>query len=222
MSSVNEANKKGARQKAKSLEQGKTDQDKQKQNQNQKQKPEQTTPDINTLLGSTHDTDWLAQLFPADTLTPSTTSTGKGITTALHIAVEHDHINLVQLLLAHEPQQYNVQDAQGRTALHIAAQKGSSELITKLLFMEHEARYNSFEQGMQVRPLDLQDVHGRTALLISTELGQGGIVQEFLRLGANPDIGDWLGRRPLHVATMRGDKEVVRLLLEGRANTYLD
>ncbi|KAL4938560.1 ankyrin repeat-containing domain protein [Aspergillus oleicola] len=162
--------------------------------------------------------------------------TAKGITTALHIAVEHEHGNLVQILLAHEPQQYSVQDSRGRTALHIAAQQSLRDILIKLLAMEAEMEVDGlgsdedsgFGSGpgsgsaTSTRTIDLQDADGQTALYIATERGQESMVQELLKFGANPNIGDWSGKRPLHIATLRGDKVLVQLLLEGQADTYFD
>ncbi|KAL4957404.1 ankyrin repeat-containing domain protein [Aspergillus filifer] len=153
------------------------------------------------------------------------TPVSRGITTALHIAVEHEHGNLVQMLLAHEPQQYSVQDSRGRTALHIAAQRSLRDILVKLLAMETdmemEAPGSDEDSGFgsssgsgsgsatPTRTLDLRDADGQTALYIATERGQEAMVQELLRYGANPNIGDWSGKRPLHIATLRGDKVIL-------------
>ncbi|KAL4791124.1 ankyrin repeat-containing domain protein [Aspergillus venezuelensis] len=162
------------------------------------------------------------------------TPISKGITTALHIAVEHEHGNLVQMLLAHEPQQYSVQDSRGRTALHIAAQRSLRDILVKLLAietdMEVEAQGSDGDSGFDsasnsaapTRTIDLRDADGQTALYIATERGLEAMVQELLRCGANPNIGDWAGKRPLHIATLRGDKVLVQLLLDSQADTYLD
>ena len=70
------------------------------------------------------------------------------------------------------------------------------------------------------RNIDLQDNNGQTALHIATEQGQVAIVLELLKVGANPNISDNSGKLPLQIAT-RGDTALVRILLEGGADTYL-
>ncbi|KAL4804210.1 hypothetical protein BDV18DRAFT_142721 [Aspergillus unguis] len=75
--------------------------------------------------------------------------------------------------------------------------------------METEAKLSQEEPeggpGPDTRTVDLQDINGQTALFIATEQGHGAVVQELLRVGANPDIADCMGKRPLHVATRRGE-----------------
>lgn len=116
--------------------------------------------------------------------------------TALHIAAEKGHKEVVELLLKEAGA--DIPDNNGRTALHIAAEKGYVEVVELLLN----------ESGP-----DIPDNNGKTALHIAAEKGYMEVVELLLK-GTNANIRDNNGNTALHIAAEKGYIEVVKLLLK--------
>ncbi len=90
-------------------------------------------------------------------------------------------------------------DCLGRSALHYAAMRGLSELVTVLLQKEPSLR-------------DRTDNQGRTALHWAALLGHEGVVKTLLEQGAQKDLKDEEGNTALQLAQSNGLEEVVLLL----------
>lgn len=155
--------------------------------------------------------------------------------TALHLAIEHKHVDVAQLLLPHCDTERV--DGAGNTALMLAVRARSS-LIKVLL---HDPRTN----------VSAKDNTGMTALHVMAELegllpdrdshlllqhsttnvnakddagltplhlaaGEGHSILAALLLSCqnvDVDVLDNMGRSPLHIAAYRGHLEIVKLLL---------
>jgi ankyrin repeat protein len=123
----------------------------------------------------------------------------------------------------------NLGDSDGRTALHLAAQFRSAEVVKTLL-----------EQGAGV---NLGDSDGRTALHLAAQFGSAEVMKTLLEQGADVNLKTKSGRTAasrgwtprgwtaLHfavaqclvfrIANRRGDVEVVKTLLEQGADANL-
>lgn len=124
-------------------------------------------------------------------------------------------------------------DYDGRTALHLAAAEGHVEVVAYLLSRGappsardrwgatplHDAVQNGHE-----RAADLLLKHGAKGeadpAMLCTLAGNGDTerLKRWLRYGADPSIGDYDRRTPLHLAAAEGHLDTVRVLLEHGAD----
>ncbi|GAB1312345.1 Heterokaryon incompatibility domain-containing protein [Madurella fahalii] len=121
--------------------------------------------------------------------------------TILHWSAVRRNLELVQELLKMKDTAsslMNEQDAQQRTALHLATQSGEANITTALL----EERANPFTK----------DAYGRSALMLAAAMGRVDTVKRLINLS---DLGveDASGRTALDLAAARGYSEVVVALL---------
>ncbi|CAK9064590.1 unnamed protein product [Durusdinium trenchii] len=108
-------------------------------------------------------------------------------------------VEVVQML--HSPQDPNVRDAQGGTALHSAACNGHLEVVRGLL-----------EAGSDIEATRRQD--GATALLLAAHHGHLEVVRALLEAGAELNAKASDGSTALLFAAFHGHLQVVRTLLE--------
>ena len=124
---------------------------------------------------------------------------GGEMLTAIHVATVRNHENVVRILLEHGLD-CNLLTSQGASALHYAASKGY-QAMTELL-LNHGAKVN------------VPDREGWTALHWAVEVCSLPIAQILLNHGANVKATggpDSINAR--YIATLRGDLEMMRLLL---------
>eukprot|EP00184_Porphyridium_aerugineum_P002789 CAMPEP_0184700338 /NCGR_PEP_ID=MMETSP0313-20130426/12203_1 /TAXON_ID=2792 /ORGANISM="Porphyridium aerugineum, Strain SAG 1380-2" /LENGTH=588 /DNA_ID=CAMNT_0027159951 /DNA_START=196 /DNA_END=1959 /DNA_ORIENTATION=- len=125
--------------------------------------------------------------------------------TALHLAVENSHENIVELLLnkgANINDEYNYR----ATALHIATKKNSASMVKLLL-----------NKGANVNH---ENNYGITPLYSATEYGFENIFNILVANGANVNCKNENGLTPLHRAVMSGHENIVELLLNHGARTW--
>uniref|UniRef100_A0ACD5XGV2 Uncharacterized protein n=1 Tax=Avena sativa TaxID=4498 RepID=A0ACD5XGV2_AVESA len=91
-------------------------------------------------------------------------------------------------------------DADGNTALHLAAIKGCLE----------SCRFLVEESGVDVNSVSKT---GRTPMLYAAQEGNVQIIRYLLDHGGDPAMPDERGSTPLHDVAMQGHSEAVRLLL---------
>ena len=132
------------------------------------------------------------------------TEVGNGAT-ALHAAVENGHLALASVLLSRGARQTD--SMEGATPLIIALQYHHPAIALELLRAKPTP---SIDHRV---PRD-----GSSALFVAAGAGYTEVVQELLRLGANPDLANRHGASPLSHAALRGQVQAMRLLLEAGAS----
>ncbi|MBU6409272.1 MAG: ankyrin repeat domain-containing protein [Verrucomicrobia bacterium] len=122
--------------------------------------------------------------------------------TPLAIAAGKGFQAVTEVLLANKAD-VNARDSNGQTPLMFAASAGHLEVVKLLL-----------ADGANV---NLKDTLGRTAL--NCAIGNPPeIMQALLHAGADPNTEDNQGRTPLSYASERDNSEVVKVLLDAKAN----
>jgi ankyrin repeat protein len=127
--------------------------------------------------------------------------------TILHLACLHKHIEVVRVLLS-----FNVDaeqtDNEGITALHIASELGCAPILEMLLRVVSHVHVNH------------KDLKGRAAIHKAVYQGHFECVQVLLQ-SEGIDIhlleGSY-GQTPLHVACGRGFADIVKVLIQHKAN----
>ena len=139
-----------------------------------------------------------------DALNRAVTGTGRMLVPemALQIAVQVGAFSLTSMLIGENDRDINLRDECGKTALHLAVQKGPCELMQ--VFLNAHA------------DLEIADDGGNTALLLAagcTSERESEIVKCLLDAGANADARDKRHRTSLHLAARSGTPEIVAILL---------
>ena len=124
---------------------------------------------------------------------------------AFHIAAELDAVSLTAMLVGQDDRDINLKDEFENTALHLAARRGSCQLIQVFLSAHAD--------------LEIADGDGKTALHLaagSTSARGSETVKCLFDAGANANVRDEHYRTPLLLAARSGTPETVKILL-GRA-----
>lgn len=146
---------------------------------------------------------------------------------ALILAAMYGHAECVELLMSVGASPW-VGDALGnRTALHYAASLGHAEVIRALL--EKPPRTGPIPEDLippnkpDTKLIDLQNLSGFTALHYAVWAGEMEALRALISFDATLTVKsgtmgvDWItcdpGATPLHLAAMKGDMELCRLLL---------
>ncbi|KAK3858889.1 hypothetical protein Pcinc_034947, partial [Petrolisthes cinctipes] len=119
---------------------------------------------------------------------------------ALHLAAEHGFKLVCNALLTHKAF-VNARSMSGLTALHLAASKGYTELVSSLITQAHA----------QKEALTLTK---QTPLHLAAQEGQLEVCDTLLQLGADTNATNDAGQKPVHVAAMNNNSEVVKLFLK--------
>ncbi len=120
----------------------------------------------------------------------------------IHKAAYKGDLKKVKEIIDRDPNEINVQDAQGFTPLHLASGKGHIEIVEFLL--NHGADIES------------EIFNGDTPLLVAARYarhGQYETIKTLLEHGAKVNHKDKHGRAALHDAAMYSGKEVINLLI---------
>ena len=123
--------------------------------------------------------------------------------TALYLASEFRHIDIVKILLEHNAS-VDKPMRDGRTPLYIASQKGHVDVVQILL-----------EQDASV---DQANNDGETPLFIASEEEHVDVVKILLEHNASVDQANNDGDTPLFIASQKGHADIVRILLEHNAS----
>jgi len=120
----------------------------------------------------------------------------------IHKAAYKGDLKKVKEIIDRDPNQINVQDAQGFTPLHLASGKGHIEIVEFLL--NHGA------------DIELEIFNGETPLMLAAQYaryGQYETIKTLLEHGAKVNHKDQHGRTALHDAAMYSGKEIMNLLI---------
>ena len=131
----------------------------------------------------------------------------------------------------------NIQDNDGRTALHKAAEYNKPEAIRALLkagadldIQDNDGRTALHEAALQKNPeptralvkagaaFDIQDNDGRTALHRAAEFNRSAVIHALAEAGANLNVQDNEGKTALHRAAIFDLPKVIHALAEEGAN----
>lgn len=129
--------------------------------------------------------------------------------TALHLAVQFDRYDLLELILDHyaDPNIKTYETQQ--TPLHEAVIKNKQPAI-EILCADEDIN------------LDQQDFDDATALHLAINSRYTDAAATILGSGANPNIRKNNGQTSLHIAVLKNDIELVRLLLTAKADPTIE
>lgn len=114
----------------------------------------------------------------------------------------------VKGMLSTDPSLIEVETWGGETPLHIAARRGSPELVSLLL-----------EKGANVNAQDSSSV---TPLHLAARTGNLAVAEELIKHRADVNArGYRQDETPLHIAASRGRVDIVKILLGSGADPYL-
>jgi len=124
----------------------------------------------------------------------------------LHAAAGSGSVTVIDGLLQNAAHIVELADAEGMTALHVAAACGQALAIEKLC--SHGAH------------LEARDMKGRTPSMWAAASGQSEALQQCLANGATLSAVDTVGDSALHMASRRGSVACVKGLLEAGSSPY--
>lgn len=132
-----------------------------------------------------------------------------------HQAARDGDVKRVKELLA-EGAIPDVQDENGKTPLHVAAERGHENVVNLLLFSHQLPR--SFPTDKQPKPANpnIKDNDGKIPLHCAAAGGHNQIVVLLLSRSVDSNVQDNYGSTPLHYAVEGGHMEVIVYLLEER------
>ena len=143
---------------------------------------------------------------------------------ALHLAVENGHGDVVKVLLQGQNSCINKRRAGGATPLFLAVEKGDVAIVQLLLATKNRSTtgLNPDEVQACIVDTEIANHRGRTPLHKAAELGRLEIAKLLVSAGANVNSGTDSKQKltPLHLAARSGKRgaEVLTLLLSKGAN----
>ena len=122
--------------------------------------------------------------------------------TPLHIAAEHGHLEVVNVLMEKDNIKLNLIDDESQTPLHLAVQRGNLEIVKVLIERD----------GIG---LNLRDYMHKTPLHLAAECGFLEIVKVLIEKdGVELNLKDNRGQTPLHLAARESRSEMIKILVE--------
>ena len=129
------------------------------------------------------------------------TATNEFGATAMHEAVDGNHVEVVQVLVERHINP-NVQDDRGNTPLMLAARSGHVEVIRALM------------EGPLAVEKEIQNNAGQTALTWAVVNGHIKVVRLLMSLGSDPMTLDADGRGILAITASTGQADLMKPMLE--------
>lgn len=124
---------------------------------------------------------------------------------ALHLATQLNDLETVDILLKHKANPRRYDDYNGTTPLHIACERGYSQIVEKLL----DSGADSNENERTFPPI-----------IYAVLYKHPECVKVLLNHGAKTNVTDARGNTALHIAVTNKDVEIVKMLLEYDADPY--
>ncbi|XP_067675003.1 uncharacterized protein [Haliotis asinina] len=146
----------------------------------------------------------------------------------LHLACLKKSPEMVELLLEKNAD-VNVTDSCGWTPLHYISWVGNRKIIDILIKFKADVNAQCKESSLKPKsPLKLKsgkkpnETEGMTALHLACHQGHVGVVKKLMDVdNIDINISDVFGKSALYIASKRGRSQVVKILLEKRADTSL-
>ncbi|RDX61107.1 Potassium channel AKT2/3, partial [Mucuna pruriens] len=89
-------------------------------------------------------------------------------------------------------------------------------------FLQHFKQLKDLNiKDLMVENVEEEDPNMDVNLLIVASTGNAAFLEELLRAGLDPDIGDSKGKTPLHIAASNGHEECVKVLLKHACNIHI-
>ncbi len=129
--------------------------------------------------------------------------------TPLTVAAQHENLEAAEFLIRALPKDVNVQDSNGRTALHYAIQNRDAQMVQFLI--DNNANVNA------------QDSNGRTALHYAIRNNNAKMVEFLIAKGADVNLATNNKETPLMLAanslSLPNPEPILQILLENHADT---
>ncbi|KAL7641411.1 UNVERIFIED_CONTAM: hypothetical protein RMT77_008551 [Armadillidium vulgare] len=138
----------------------------------------------------------------ADTV--ATTAAGQK---AVHLAAMNNHSEVVKLFLKATPEIVSTADKDGNTCAHIAALKGSVDVVREIL-----------KHNQTIVISGRNRVGESTALHLATQGGHANLVAFLIQNGALAHVEDGEGFTPIHLASRYGHLKVFEVFKKAQVN----
>ncbi len=130
-------------------------------------------------------------------------------TTALHLAAQHGHENIVQILVEKYPSLLNQTNDHHKTPLMHAAEKGHVAVVTYLL------KQDAIDLDASTNRHRLTPMNGMTALHLSIKERKFKVTEHLIEAGANLTLTTEIAKKqPIHYAAKKASKTTLRALLK--------
>jgi ankyrin repeat protein len=126
--------------------------------------------------------------------------------TSLYVASLQGHQEVVALLLANRAD-LSIADESGNTPIHVASSEGKLEVVK--VFVNSKGKF-----VVNIK----NSLSGKSPIHYASCNGHPEVAAFLLANGADPIVVDNFGNTPLHVASLRGDIETIKLLLKPEYN----
>ena len=147
--------------------------------------------------------------------------------TALHAAVRHEHLSVIQLLVIEDLNAINCTNSAGRFPQHEAVYLNKFNSLEALLQSGASASVqcpsktsSAMLQSQTPLPQLLQEDScpcGFSPLHLAAKYGYHSVAYLLLKYGADPNMGDCNGSTPLHIASCHGMSAIISLLVDNGA-----
>ncbi|XP_043191074.1 uncharacterized protein LOC122364585 [Amphibalanus amphitrite] len=119
----------------------------------------------------------------------------------IHLAAQNNHSEVVKLFLKHFPELVTTADRDGNTCAHIAAMKGSVDVIRELMKFNKQMVTSCHNKTSESTPLHM-----------AAEGGHAEVVRVLIEAGASPTEETRYGFTPVHLAARAGHNGVLAQL----------
>ncbi|CAF1129563.1 unnamed protein product [Rotaria sordida] len=130
------------------------------------------------------------------------TLTNKDGNTPLHLIARDDNVRMCKLLMKYTQLDLTAMNEMGKTPLHLACANEKANVAA------------IFINKMNIEQINLIDIQGRTPLHECVENINGALARYLIRHGADENAEDKRGNTVLHLATEKGNMELLRTLIK--------
>jgi ankyrin repeat protein len=169
----------------------------------------------------------LRKLYSAVALGAAMTATNEKKETALHLAIEQNHLHIANYLLSSEPTLFTLPNHLGYTPIQMVANTGDLNKLAWLykkgkLIPGFEDNLSAFNDLYNVATLDAKIFLAKKNLLDAVKAGNTYWVNHALLYQPRLSAKDKHGNTALHLAVRGQHNDIVELLLSAGANPTID